>query len=487
MASPSDPAVPAAPLLPLCVDFDGTLVRTDAIYECFVGALKSRPIALLRIAPLLLRSRAAFKAALWRIAGEAIDVGSFPREPKVVGLIEQARREGRPVELVSASDLDLLRSDPQLVGMFDAIVGSDGQTNVKGPNKAALLQARHPGGFDYVGDSTADLPVFEAARKGYGVGLSAANARALADRQVPMEQLVAPRSAVPALLKSLRLHQWFKNILIFVPVGLAVGMLGAAEILRMLSGFVLLGLLASATYLVNDLFDLPSDRRHPRKSARPLASGALPILWALVAAPSMIVLTLIAGYLLEPGFAAVLALYLALTLAYSFRLKRTPIMDVLVIGLLFTLRVVAGMTLGPAASSQWLLIFSVFFFTGLALMKRDAEIAVLQASDQSALKGRGYTVADRPFVQIVGVGTSIASLVIFAMFIAAIFENSRQYSAPYFLWVAYFLLAYWMLRLWFMSFRGHMHDDPIVFAIKEPKSIAIFGVIGLVCLLSQVF
>lgn len=472
---------------PLCVDFDGTLVRVDSLYECFIAAIKARPLQLLRILPLALQSRAMFKAALWRLASKSVDVGSFPREPKVVDLIQQARAEGRKVELVSAADSELLRSDPALTEMFDDIIGSDGTHNLKGPNKAAFLQQRHPAGFDYVGDSSADVPVFEAARKGYGVNLSRETLHLLASRGKAITELVGARHPLPALLKSLRLHQWFKNILIFVPMGLALESLSASGIARVLIGFVLLGLLASATYLINDLFDLASDRRHPRKSARPLASGALPMLWALVIAPSMILFALIAGWLLDSKFGVVLAVYLILTLAYSFRLKRAAIIDVLIIGLLFTLRVVAGMTLGTEPSSQWLLIFSVFFFTGLALMKRDAEIATLTGSEQQDLKGRGYTIADRPFVQIVGVSTSIASLVVFAVFIAAIFENSRQYSSPTFLWAAYFLLAYWMLRLWLMSFRGHMHDDPIVFAIKERKSLAIFIAIGLVCALSQIF
>lgn len=473
--------------LPLCVDFDGSLVKTDAIYECFLAAMKSRPLAVLQILPLIFRSKAAFKAALWHLASPAMEVGAFPREPRVVDLIAEARRDGRRVELVSASHQELLQSDPALVAMFDDIIGSDGTTNVKGPTKAALLTARHPGGFEYVGDSSADIPVFAAAVKGYGVRLSAATRRKLEADGTAIEHLIQPARPVAALMRSFRLHQWFKNILIFVPLGLALGTLSVAEILRVVAGFILLGCLASATYLVNDLFDLSSDRRHPRKSSRPLASGALPVAWAVVTAPLIIALTLLCGYLLEPAFGAVLALYLVMTLAYSFRLKQTPVIDVMLIGLLFTLRVVAGMSLGTAPASQWLLIFSVFFFTGLALMKRDTEIAVLAASQRHSLSGRGYTVADRPFVQMVGIATSIASLVIFALFIAAIFDDSRQYSAPYFLWAAYFLLAYWMLRLWFMSFRGHMHDDPIVFAIKDPKSLMIFLAIGLVCFLSQVW
>ncbi|WP_445492854.1 UbiA family prenyltransferase [Rhodopseudomonas sp. RCAM05734] len=487
MTDPHTPASGQPSRLPLCVDFDGTLVKTDAIYECFLSALKSRPLALLQILPQIFRSKAAFKSALWRLASPVVDVGSFPREPGVVSLIAQARQDGRRVELISASHQELLRSDPALVAMFDDIVGSDGTTNVKGPAKAALLTARHPDGFEYVGDSATDIPVFEAAVKGYGVRLSAPTRRKLDSGSTTIEHLASPAHRLSALLRSLRLHQWFKNILIFVPIGLALGTLSVAEILRVMTGFILLGSLASATYLVNDLFDLSSDRRHPRKSKRPLASGELPVAWAVVAAPLIIALTLLFGYLLEPAFGAVLALYLVMTLAYSFRLKQTPVIDVLLIGLVFTLRVVAGMSLGSAPSSQWLLIFSVFFFTGLALMKRDAEIAVLAASQQHSLRGRGYTVDDRPFVQMVGIATSVASMVIFALFIAAIFEDSRQYSAPYFLWAAYFLLAYWMLRLWFMSFRGHMHDDPIVFAIKDKKSLMIFLAIGLVCLLSQVW
>ncbi|MDQ8728044.1 UbiA family prenyltransferase [Bradyrhizobium sp. LHD-71] len=471
--------------IPLYVDFDRTLCKTDSLYECFVAVLKARPLSLLGIFPRLMSSRAAFKAALWRLAADIVDISHFPREPTVLNLVAQARHDGRRVALVSAADAEMLRSDPSLAAIFDEIIGSDGSTNLKGNTKAAALKERSPYGFEYVGDSSADIPVFEAAQRGYGVGLSSSTAGALAARGISVEQLVPPSDCVRALIKSFRLHQWFKNVLIFIPPALTVGSLGINDIVGVTIGFFLMGVLASGTYLVNDLFDLQADRRHPRKAKRPLASGRLPISWALVAAPAMILFALVGGYLLSPAFAGTLGLYVVLTLGYSFRLKRTALLDVLVIGLLFTLRVVAGMALISAPSSQWLLIFSVFFFTGLALMKRDAEIALRVGAQQQALQGRGYNVDDRFFIQVAGIATSIASLVIFALFIVAIFENSRQYSSPYFLWAAYFLLAYWMLRLWFICFRGQMNDDPIEFAVKDPTSMGIFLGIGAVCVLAQ--
>jgi 4-hydroxybenzoate polyprenyltransferase/phosphoserine phosphatase len=471
--------------LPLCVDFDGTLVKTDSLHECLLVALKMRPFALIRILPLAFTSRAKFKARLWSLTANHLQIATLPRQPKVVELVQKHRASGSRVELVSAANAEMLRSDPALVEMFDDILGS-GASNLKGPAKAAALRARHPGGFAYVGDSLADVPVFKAAAQGYGVGLSKATERALAADGIRVEPLASKESSIVALFKAMRLHQWFKNILMLVPAGLGLRYLDGPELLRFVAGFILLGLLASATYLINDLFDLASDRRHPRKSARALASGALPLAWAIIAAPLAILAALVFGYLLEPLFGGMLLLYLGLTLAYSIRLKQTPIMDVFVIGLLFTLRVVAGMTLIAQPPSQWLLIFSVFFFTGLAFMKRDAEIAVLAAANQHALKGRGYTVQDRAFVQISGLSTSIASLVIFALFIAGTFEDARQYSSPYFLWASYFLLAYWMLRLWFMTFRGQMHDDPIVYAIKDRKSLAIFVAIGVIVILAQI-
>jgi 4-hydroxybenzoate polyprenyltransferase len=483
---------PCSPLLdrstdvPLYVDFDRTLCRTDSLYECFVAVLRVRPLALLGIFPHLISSKAAFKAALWKLAADLVDISYFPREPMVLTLVAQARQHGRRVALVSAADADMLRSDPSLVAIFDEIIGSDGTTNLKGSTKAAALKERSPCGFEYVGDSSADIPVFKAAQKGYGVALSSATASALARRGISVEQLVPPSDRLLALIQSLRLHQWFKNVLIFIPPALAIGSLDIADIFRVMIGFLLMGLLASGTYLVNDLFDLQVDRRHPRKAKRPLASGRLPISWALIGAPAIILIALGSGYLLSSAFAQIMALYVVLTLAYSFRLKRTALLDVLVIGLLFTLRVVAGMALVSEPSSQWLLIFSVFFFTGLALMKRDAEIALRVGSQEQALQGRGYNVDDRPFVQIVGIATSVASLVIFALFIVATFENSRQYSSPYFLWAAYFLLAYWMLRLWFICYRERMNDDPIEFAVKDRKSMAIFLAIGTVCVLAQV-
>ena len=469
----------------LCVDLDGTFLKTDTLFECFFRALKSRPSVLLALPLWLAQGRYRLKQALTQHS-RGFDLRGCPRNPEVEDLIAEARAAGKKIELVTAADQNLVGYDQAFCAMFDAIIGSSEQVNLKAEAKADLLRERHPEGFAYVGNSAADMPVWRAATERFAVNIPQSVRRRAVSEGLDLIELADSRRVVPALLRSLRLHQWLKNLLVFVPLALIVSHADFALVLSFVTGFLLLGLLASGTYLLNDILDVEADRHHPRKSLRPIANGDLPLPLAAIASITLIVSALLGSLFLNLAFAFTLVSYLILTLAYSLFLKRLPLVDVLVIASLFTLRIVAGMTLVGAPPSEWLLMFAVFFFLSLALMKRTVELDVINQIGVKSLHGRGYVTEDRLLVVTFGIASGVASLVIFALFVSAMISDpSASYSTPEFLWGIMPALSYWIMRMWLMTTRGLMHDDPILYAARERASLILAGVVAIFALAAQ--
>ena len=300
-----------------------------------------------------------------------------------------------------------------------------------------------------------------------------------------------PLIALPAgwrlrfLLTAMRPHQWLKNVLIFPALLLSLPTATPYTALQFLLAFVAMSLLASGTYLINDIADLNADRVHPTKRNRPLAAGNLPVQSAALAAFVLCSAGLAIGFWIGMRCGLAIVGYLALTLAYTYLLKRYALLDVLVIALLFTIRILVGMMIISPDLSYWLLNFSVFLFTSLALMKRDAELVNMRGRDQDKSPGRGYAALDREFVFTAGMATAVASQVIFALFVATLIENGRHYSSPFFLWTAQFFLGYWLLRLWLLAHRGQMLEDPIVFTMRDRLSLVAILSVGLLTALAQ--
>jgi 4-hydroxybenzoate polyprenyltransferase len=278
-----------------------------------------------------------------------------------------------------------------------------------------------------------------------------------------------------------------KNLLVFVPFGLSLGHIGRGGMVMALLAFVSLCLMTSGSYLINDMFDLEADRRHPRKRRRPIAAGDVSLPVAALASLGLIGTALLLGLALKPLFAGALASYLCITLAYSFRLKRLAMVDVLVIAVLFTLRILAGMLMVSEAPSHWLLMFSIFFFLSLAFMKREVEFNVMHLAGRQVLSGRGYAMEDRMYVLSCGLSSGMASIVIFGLFISETASlQQANYGAPILLWGVMFCLTYWILRMWLLTTRGLMNDDPILFAAQDRTSILIAAASALLAVGSQV-
>ncbi|HEY0179043.1 MAG TPA: UbiA family prenyltransferase [Dokdonella sp.] len=460
--------------VPLCVDLDGTLLRSDVLVESALCLLRRNPLYALRFAGWLLRGKANLKRQI--AARAALDVTLLPYEARV---LEWLRGEAAPRRrvLCSAADQTFVDAVAAHVGCFDEAFGSDGRRNLAGARKGEALAARYgERGFDYAGNSSDDLHVWRRARRAVVVnarGGIVRRARGSFDVERVFER---DRRAWRAWPRALRLHQWLKNLLVFLPLLTAHLVLSPPALAGAAIAFLSLSVCASGTYVLNDLLDLEADRRHPRKRERPFASGALPLPAGFAAAPALILTGFALAFAWSPPLAAVLLGYCALTLTYSFALKRVAMLDVVALAALYTIRIIAGAVAIGVGVSFWLLAFSMFLFLSLAMVKRYTELRMLLSSGQSRASGRGYAVDDLPLVQALGAASGYLSVLVFALYINST-ASEALYRHPPLLWLLCPLLLYWISRIWLVAHRGEMHDDPVVFAITDRVS----GVVLALC------
>jgi 4-hydroxybenzoate polyprenyltransferase len=451
---------------PLCLDLDGTLIASDALWESILLLVKARPF-LVPILPFwVLTGRAGFKH---RLADLVLpNPATLPYRGEVLEYAGKAKAEGRPVILVTASDQRIANAVAAHLGLFDEAIGTDGGRNLKGKNKLAYLEQRFGAkGYDYAGDSEADLVLFASAARGILVSASASTvAKAKAAGEI--EELV-PRQAktLKAIVKALRPHQWMKNSLLFVAAILAHKYTDLTVMAHALAGFAAFSLVASSVYVLNDLLDLESDRQHRTKKNRPFASGKLSIPFGLFLGTVVVIAGLsIAVMFTSPIFCAVLLGYLGLTTAYSVYLKRKLIVDVLTLAGLFTYRVIAGGVAADVPVSFWLLSFSMFFFSGLAFVKRYSEVVAIMSKDQKRVPGRNYWVEDLDIIKTVGPACGLMAVLVFCLYI-----NSPKvlelYPRPEALWLIAPVMLYWITRIWFLAARNQLDDDPVVFALSD--------------------
>ena len=296
--------------------------------------------------------------------------------------------------------------------------------------------------------------------------------------------LSAPKAGFKMWTRALRVHQWSKNLLVFVPALLSIPILTTADALNSLLVFVALCAVASATYIVNDIADVSHDRQHPSKKARAFASGAIPLSQGVLAVVFLAAIAAAIALLLPVQCALTLLVYVAVSLGYSFHLKRVPLLDVICLGFLFTVRIAVGAALLPNNAPYWLYAFSMFFFTSLAFVKRYTELAQAVQEDRKSLPGRSYQAEDLPLVLAAGLGAALCSIVIFLIYLGAKHFDENLFRNPAWLGLAVAALAYWLLRTWLLALRGQMHDDPVVFALKDRASYALGVLVGVALFLA---
>jgi 4-hydroxybenzoate polyprenyltransferase len=464
---------------------DGTLLATDVLWELLILALRTRPALLVRLPFWLLKGKAFVKRQL--ASRLTVHPALLPYHQPVIAFLTRERRAGRAIVLATASDRLVAEPVARHVGLFSTVLASDGRINLSGQTKlSAILQHADGAAFDYIGNSSSDLPIWRHASRALLVGPSR-RLRIQAGQAATVENILCPRPPLLAgLVRTLRVHQWSKNVLLLVPLLLAHQVTDLDRVLRALLAFVAFSLAASAVYVVNDLLDLESDRQHPQKRWRPLAAGRVTIPAAVAMVPLAIGASGVIAITMLPGlFTGILGLYLGATTAYSLFLKRVAILDVLVLAGLYTLRVLAGAVATQVSVSPWFLAFSMFFFLSLAFVKRYAELRRAGGNGEGPayLLARGYIVGDVDLLRSVGAASGYLAIAVLALYINSP-EVHRLYGQPAWLWLIGPLLLYWITRVWFLAHRGRLDGDPVVFALTDVPSYVLAGLVGAILMMA---
>ena len=486
----------AAP--PLCVDLDGTLVKSDTLVDSVLILARQNPRAILSIPGWLTRGKAAFKRHV--TSAVSIDVAHLPYNQALMEYLKEQHAAGRALYLATAADRTLADRIAEHLGIFDGVLASDGSHNLAGDNKLGAFRAQFGDRFCYIGNARPDLPILTVCatpmvanpEAGLSAGLRAAGV-------TPVRVFRDSQSPLKAWLKAIRLHQWAKNVLIFLPLLLAHAWSGPHAMgsgVGAAIAFLSFGLCASATYIVNDLLDIEADRRHHSKRRRPFAAGNLSpmagvaVVVVFLAASVALALTLPVavahvGPPVHDRFSLLrwLCIYAVTTTAYSFALKRIVLVDVLVLSGLYTIRIFAGAAASENPVTNWLGGFSIFFFLSLAFIKRFAELESLLKRDKVPTNGRGYLLDDIEQLRSFGTTAGYASIVVLLLYISQL--DTHLYHHPGRLWLLLPVLLLWVSQLWLLASRGELNEDPVVYAITDKRSLAL-GVLVMVVVLSAI-
>jgi len=477
----ASPLRQSAVAVPVCIDLDGTLITGDLLWESFVTLFRQQPLMAMLLALSVVKGRAHFKR---RVAEQvAIDPGDLPYRQELIDELNGLHRQGVPLLLATASHESYARAVSTHLGIFQEVVASDGRRNVSGRAKAAMLVERFgEGGFDYIGNDWADVPVWRMAATPTVVGGSPGLVRHLTSERSNARVLATRRSPIAALLAAIRPHQWAKNALVFIPIVAGHQLLQVNALWSATLTFVAFSLCASAIYILNDISDVRADRKHSRKSRRPFAAGELSIPAGVAVAAALL---LTSGLLAFVGVSwqvgAILGVYVLVTSAYTLRLKRVPVADVFTLTGLYVLRILAGAVATVTSLTTWLLAFALFFFLGLAFVKRYVEVM----STRGQLPGREYGPEDAQWMQAIGTSASYMAVVVLALYVNTP-EVTQLYSQPEVLWLLCPVLLFWSTRLWFRAGRRLLHDDPVVEALKDPLGYVTLAAASIILMIAAV-
>ena len=458
--------------IPLCVDLDGTLIQTDTLFESMLLSIKISPFILFFIPFWLLKGRAYLKKRIGLIS--IPNAKLLPYNTDVLDFIKEEKNKGRKIILASATYKPIAEKVANHLNIFDEVIATDGNKNLRSDNKRQLLVDKYgENGFDYIGDSKADLAVWKSANNAIIV-----NSKKSFQKKVGNSSKIfqTEKNKLTDIIKEIRVYQWVKNILIFLPF-LMAHQVSFDKVTSSILAFLSFSFAASFVYLLNDLLDLEADRSHPRKKYRPIASGKMSIHLAIFLTPVLLIISFAIALLFLPmSYFYVLLIYLILTTSYSFKLKKIILLDVIILACLYTIRLIAGAYAVNVEVSPWLLGFSIFMFLSLAIMKRFTELKVVINENGNKTKGRGYHIDDIPFLGTLGLVSGFLSILVLSLYV-----NSQKvlelYHQPELLWLIILTVLYWLIRIWHFAYRGKMHDDPIVFTAKDMTSYIIGAVI----------
>lgn len=462
------------------VDLDGTLIRSDLLWETLFLAARQNPRVMLQVPGWLAAGKARLKAELARAVD--FDPATLPYREAVLERLRQARADGRRIVLATGANEKLAHAVADHLGLFDAVMCSCDTVNLTSHRKLERILADcGEDGFDYVGNSHEDICLLDKASEALVVAPDKAASRW--QKHSGSQRIDDADGRLRPAIRAMRPHQWMKNVLIFVPMVLTHEFFNLEMLVGALLAFFSFSFAASAVYILNDLLDLTADRRHRSKRNRPFASGALAIPTGIKLAALLLVTSLALGLLLPGYYLAILGLYLVTTTAYSFALKRMLLIDVLTLAGLYTMRIVAGSEASGVESSFWLLAFSLFFFLSLALVKRFTELQDFGLGAERATTGRGYVAADLETLSQAGMASGFASVLVLALYIDSM-ESAAQYTEPFLVWPLCPLVLYIIVRIWILARRDQMHEDPVVFIMSDWRSQAMIATGGVLFLLA---
>ncbi len=468
---------------PLCVDLDGTLIRSDSLFEGIAAVMRRNIFDIARFPFWFSKGMAAFKSEVFQRAD--IDVSRLPYHEDLLEALRSEHKRGRPLVLASGTQQVFAEKVAAHLGIFSDVIASNASINLIGSAKAGELARRYgERGFDYVGDSRFDLAVWQKAATAWVVSGDRSLAQA-AERQAPLEKRFDSKKAgLKVYAKALRVHQWAKNLLIFLPTLLSDHIGNPMHWIYCIFAFISYSFISSSVYILNDLLDIEADRRHPDNRKRPFAAGTLSIARGLLLLPLLLFAGLGIGFALSTPYFLVILGYFAMTCLYSLRIKQMVMADVIMLALLYTWRVLAGGVVTSTHISEWFLTFALFFFLSLAALKRCSELILMEQNSQQKNSRRAYLVSDLPLLVAVGVANGYLSVLVLALYI-----NDPKVSShmrfPAALWMLCPILLYWISRLWFKAYRGVMHTDPLVFALKDRSSYIIAIVVGVLWFLAR--
>lgn len=455
--------------LPLVVDLDGTLIFTDMLYESAIQFLKKKPWGLFSLFFKLLQGKASLKSFLAK--NVAIQADILPYNQTLINYIKQQKKMGQKVILCTATHSKIAENIASYLNLFDEVIASDANKNIIGEKKADILnQTFGKGNYIYAGNSKEDIPVWKSAQQAILVNTPKTVAKKAKQQNNILLTMTPQNQSVKTWFKALRVHQWLKNILIFIPLIAAHQLQSLAALQHLLFAFFAFSFCASSVYITNDLLDLESDRRHPKKCKRPFAAGDLPITQGIFASIVLFISGLKMALYVNPSFLMILLIYYGLTTLYSFKLKRIALIDCLLLATLYTTRIIAGGVATDTPLTFWLLASAFFLFYSLALIKRFAELKLLRHKGMNKTQGRDYHLDDESLIHGLGIGSGLGAVIIFALYLNSpnVFELYRQ---PEIAWLTVPVLLFWISWMWQQTHRGQMDDDPLVFAIKHKTSL----------------
>jgi 4-hydroxybenzoate polyprenyltransferase len=463
---------------PLCVDLDGTLIKSDSLFDALCELVRRSPLAVWRLPLWVMGGRARVKIEIARRA--PLNAALLPYNLPLLRYLQAQRREGRPLYLATGADAGLAERVAAHLGIFQGVLGTEGKINLTKTRKLARLKERF-GEFDYIGNSHADVAVLAGAREALVANPTLGLRLALRTRHIPVARtFLDRRPTARTVVKAIRLHQWTKNVLLFAPLLLSHQLTGRS-VAAAIAAFFCFCFMASANYLVNDMLDVENDRRHRSKRLRPFAAGDLSVSGGIALSLALFLASAALLPELPRAFALWLGLYIVATLSYSLYLKRVAVVDVLVLSGLYTLRLLAGGAATGTVISQWLAGFSSFLFLSLAMVKRFSEIENLREKGVAATEGRGYLAADLEQIRSFGTASAYAAVVVFMLYIARP-DVTELYRHATRLWLIVPLLIYWLNRVWLLASRGELDDDPVVFAMRDGMSLVVGAAVAGVAL-----